>query len=514
MNWSREEWRAVWTILERTAMLGTDRMPIPTGLKEQLIGWGFSFAEDEADALLRVLLQYEMILRSNGASWDYLEPLPEVVPDASGHTLSGQAIRLIDQVLEGGYPEAMPELLKAFKAKGLELPPAGLPTIFERSLKDAKWWKQIQPLLGARAYWLIGQNPRWAALDPEPDLSDWQRQSPEERLRRFRALRQDDAIAGSIFLQQQWPGQSRQMQQRLLAALASDLIPEDIPLLEQLREGTALDLRAPASRLLVRLPDSDLHRSLLAFLQEYLQFSHGEWSLNLPKALPEELEEPPFLQADIPFTIGARLSWVAISLRLLDPQVVFPGVDPTDAVVAMSASLDEGERNAMVWALSVSAVTYQRAEWARALLQIWVVGDFPDLLHLENFEDLCTLLSEEDYQDLARLSLPEWPHTLKNDEAGFFLLTNGKQAWDAYTAKFILQGFQNYLIKTYQISWTMTFYRDLLLAAAFRAPVQVLLDLEPGWPQEATAWGLWEDTVHRVNQTAKFRKALQEALDV
>ncbi|MEO1712167.1 MAG: DUF5691 domain-containing protein [Bacteroidota bacterium] len=514
MNWSGEEWRSVWKTLERTAMLGTDRMPMPVELKEQLTSWGFSLGEDEADSLLRVLLQYETILRSNGASWDYLDPLPAVVPEGSGQALSGQAIRLMDQVLEGGYPEAMPELLKAFKSKGLELPPAGLPAIFERSLKDAKWWKQIRPLLGARAYWLIGQNPRWAALDPEPDLSDWQRQSPEERLRRFRALRQDDAIAGSIFLQQQWPAQSRQMQQRLLAALAPDLIPEDIPLLARLREGTALDLRAPASRLLVRLPDSDLHRSLLAFLQEHLQFSLGKWNLDLPKALPEELEEPPFLQAEIPFTIGARLSWIAISLRLLDPQLVFSGVDPTEAVVTMSASLDKGECNAVLWALSASAVTYQRSEWARALLQIWVVGDFPDLLHLETFEELCTLLPDEDYQDLARLSLPEWPHTLKNDDPAFFLLTNGNQPWDGYTAKFILQGFQNYLIKTYQISWTMTFYRDLLLAAAFRAPVQVLLDVEPGWPQEATAWGLWEDTVHRVNQTAKFRKALQEALDV
>jgi hypothetical protein len=195
-----------WTDVVTTALLGTDRRPVPSPLPTS---WGTtSTANDAATTMLELAAQHRVWSRA-GSRLAAVEP-PAVGPPL-GDLAPAAAQELLGRLLETANPALINAWLAACVRNGQGISPDHWqPLAVLASAAIGCDPGQLARALGPRGRWFLAQNPEWTELAhqleaalalpvPSPPTDDLQTQPDDLRVEIERAFAADpDTPAGTV----------------------------------------------------------------------------------------------------------------------------------------------------------------------------------------------------------------------------------------------------------------------------------------------------------------------------
>ncbi|MBV6696507.1 DUF5691 domain-containing protein [Kitasatospora aureofaciens] len=379
-----------WESLRTTALLGTDRRPLPATalpLAESVD------QDDPATALLELAALATVRRRAGALPVPAAGPPGPPAPEDPRPELPPAAARRLAVLLAGrsngggtlaNLTELLPQWLATARARGFRPPAALVPALLDAARARSELRTDGVALAGPLGRWLAGQNPDWryvlrttAPDAPEQPTDDhlWHEGLFAERVTHLTLLRRRDPAAGLALLRSTWPTERAEDRLLFLDALQDGLSPADEPFLEAALGDRSKNVRATAAELLSTLPGSDLaHRMAVRATAAVRLAEPGTHLLVTPPAECDAGMQRDGIPLKSPTGRGERAWWFGEVIAAA-PLAVWPettGLTPEqlltlrvgDSIDETSSSWADDLREA--WARA--AVRQHDADWARALL--------------------------------------------------------------------------------------------------------------------------------------------------
>jgi Family of unknown function (DUF5691) len=244
-----------WAELTATALLGTDRRPLPpppVGPAGE-----FGHGSDVAVALLDRAAAVQAARRAGAVPEAAGPPLPACPPDDRPPCLAPAARRL-GRILRGEHADLLEEWLHTLTAAGRAAPPEHLVDLVDRTRAAPGLRPVVVDAAGPVAAWLSELLPGlgWAIGPPMGPREAWERGEPVERIEALRRLRSADPAAARELLAPGLPGERAELRAAAYGTLAAGLGPEDESILERGLDDRVAAVRQRAAELLAALPSS------------------------------------------------------------------------------------------------------------------------------------------------------------------------------------------------------------------------------------------------------------------
>ncbi|MFD5467950.1 DUF5691 domain-containing protein [Kitasatospora sp. NPDC127059] len=392
-----------WEPLRTSALLGTDRRPLPaTGLP-------LADAVDRSDpatALLELAALATVRRRAGALPVPATEPLGPPAPEDRRPELPEAAARRLAVLLAGraggsgggtlaNLAELLPQWLATARAEGLRPPAALIPGLLDAARARSELRPDAVALAGPLGRWLAAQNPDWrfvlrtgtpepaapadaagtAGQADSPDHRPWHEGLFAERVTHLTLLRRRDPAAGLELLRTTWPTERAEDRLLFLDALQDGLSLADEPFLEAALGDRSKNVRATAAELLSTLPGSALARRMAERARAAVRLAgSGTHLLVTPPAECDERMQRDGIAPKSPTGRGERAWWFGevVAATPLADWSESTGLTPEqllalrvgDSVDETSSSWADDLREA--WARA--AVRQHDADWARALL--------------------------------------------------------------------------------------------------------------------------------------------------
>jgi len=297
-----------WPHILRTAIVGTERSPLPAGAVQS---FGLNAHHDPAQAALETLTA--ATLARKAGRWT-----------ADGGRLTAPIHRPPSAVCRPPSAALLDEWLGLVAKHSLHIAPEYLPELLDRAERDPAFWEKLRPALDARGTWLAAQNPVWQGLvAPSANEGDWFTAAYPVRMRMLTDARRHRPLVALAWLEKTWPEESADHRLAFLAALRTGLSAFDEDFLEKTLAAKSRDLRRAAAELLAALPESRCYaawRSLARHLAGFVEAADlaaflSEKIPDIEAALPAQL----FALTDGKDLRSARQSILQTLLRLLPP---------------------------------------------------------------------------------------------------------------------------------------------------------------------------------------------------
>lgn len=395
-----------WAQLQSTALLGTDRRPLPepAGPPALLAAAAGVERTDPATALLELAALTAVRQRAG------LLPLPAPAPQpAAGEDerpeLPAAAARRLAVLLAGraagtttqpNLTELLPQWLALARERGYRPPADQVPALLEAARARGELRGDAVALAGPLGRWLAERNPQWryvlrtagAEGPTEADLV-WQQGLFAERVTHLTVLRRREPAAALALLAGTWPSERAEDRLLFLDALQEGLSPADEPFLEAALADRSRNVRATAAELLSTLPGSALGRRMAERARAAVRLVDGVLLVTPPTACDEAMQrdgippKSPTGRGEQAWWLGevlaaAPLSCWTDSFGLTPGQLLAlpvtdarAGVDARTGVDARAAAGSTGSgpwREELHEAWARAAVRQGEAPWARALL--------------------------------------------------------------------------------------------------------------------------------------------------
>ncbi|MBI2393296.1 MAG: hypothetical protein HYV09_27175 [Deltaproteobacteria bacterium] len=188
----------------------------------------------------------------------HIEANPAAAEQGDRAVLSSRVADAISDLLER-EDEVLKEALAAIARRRLELPPRLLPRALAVTDDDVRSW--LRPVLGPRAKWLAGFEPRFswiltsgASLEElERTFAEGATDAREAALIEARAI---DPASARAWVEAAFAVEKADVRARFVLALQTGLSMADEKFLEKSLDDRARDVRDAAASLLARLPES------------------------------------------------------------------------------------------------------------------------------------------------------------------------------------------------------------------------------------------------------------------
>jgi hypothetical protein len=213
-----------------SALLGSARLtalpPAPDPSLEAI--WVAIPMEDPASALLQALALTRALHRAGKKSRE-VSPEPDVCPPETRTMLSASAAEAGLRMVEGEFPEVLPEWLTLAVASGKVLPSRTLAVMLGAATKSTGLRKPMAALAGERGRWLARRhsNFSWLLGESTVDDSAWDHGNPSERLAWLRQTRRDDPAKARDAVVAQWAGEEPSMREAIVRVFGESATPED-----------------------------------------------------------------------------------------------------------------------------------------------------------------------------------------------------------------------------------------------------------------------------------------------
>ncbi|MFJ3791823.1 DUF5691 domain-containing protein [Kitasatospora sp. NPDC090091] len=407
-----------WESLHTTALLGTDRRPLPAA-DPAVPATGAVDRSDPATALLELAALETVRRRAGALPRAATTPTDPPAPADARPELPAPAARRLSLLLgtrPGGgsavlanVAELLPQWLSTARARGFRPPAALVPSLLDAARARSELRPDAVVLAGPLGRWLAARNPDWrfvlrttgevpatgrtpthgeapaAGEAPAPgaaaprsadgDHHLWHEGLFAERVTHLTVLRRTDPAAGLALLQSTWPTERAEDRLLFLDALQEGLSAADEPFLEAALGDRSKNVRATAAELLSALPGSALARRMAERARAAVRLSdRGTHLLVTPPAECDAAMQRDGIAPKSPTGRGERAWWFGevIAASPLSGWSATTGLTP-DQLLALRVgdSLDETDGSwsddlREAWARA--AVRQQDADWARALL--------------------------------------------------------------------------------------------------------------------------------------------------
>lgn len=152
-----------WAALVATAVLGTDRKPLP----EPEVGWDAWASSD--DAAVALLDRAAAVVTAQRAGVRPAPPVPlaPVAPADDRPRCPPAAARRLERMLRGEHDGLLPEWFARCAERGVQLPWASLPLLLLRGRRQPELDLVVRALAGERARWLADAVPE-LGVRPDP----------------------------------------------------------------------------------------------------------------------------------------------------------------------------------------------------------------------------------------------------------------------------------------------------------------------------------------------------------
>ncbi|SHM00682.1 DUF5691 domain-containing protein [Hymenobacter psychrotolerans] len=366
---------ADWQRLQRVALLGTRQSP-----DELPAVPGFTLPEDAPDHREKqALLSAGVLSTIRKAGYQPAAATAATIPPAAPETQAALGVsgaQLLQQLLEGQYPELLPEFLVALAENQRRVPHQLLVTLLEYARTRSALHRPAAAVLGQRGAWLAVQNPAWqiflAASEQATEETAWETGTIAQRTIYLETLRRRAPTQARELLAAVLPQEPARHQAQLLETLQEQLSTDDAALLTQYLAAKSKEVRQTVLPLLVRLPDSAVLERLWQRAELLVRLKSNLLSKKLLVELPASDWDKTWLldgieQKDSRFP-GEKAALLGQLLALIPPQRWAEHWSLTPAkIIDLAADTEWAELLLTAW--SEAAVLHQDAGWARALLE-------------------------------------------------------------------------------------------------------------------------------------------------
>ncbi|MCA8830404.1 DUF5691 domain-containing protein [Hymenobacter pini] len=366
---------ADWQRLQRVALLGTRQSP-----DELPAVPGFTLPPETTDHREKQALLTAGVLSAIRKA-GYQPPAtaaPEttVAPSETQDSLGPNGTQLLQQLLEGQYPELLPEFLTALADNQRRAPHQLLVKLLEYARTRPQLHRPAALVLGQRGAWLAAQNPAWqamlAASEQATEETAWETGTIGQRALYLEALRRRDPTHARELLAAVLPQEPAKHQAQLLDTLQERLSGEDEALLTQYLAAKSKEVRQTVLPLLVRLPGSPLLERLWQRAEPLVRLKRNLLSKKLLVELPATDWDKTWLldgieQKDSRFQ-GEKAGVLGQLLALLPPArwAETWQLSPAKSI-ELAAETEWSDLLLVAW--TEAAVLHQDAAWAGALLE-------------------------------------------------------------------------------------------------------------------------------------------------
>lgn len=253
-----------WQILVNTALLGTERQPLP--LPEPTDGLSSSLHKlaglpaEKQNLLAAALLGACRKAALGVGVRDPLDQPPSPAPAEPLAVCSPQAAACLSRILGNKWQQLLMEYLQLLQDHRQLAPTRMLPELLDQGRKNLEVRTALMKVIGERGRWLAMMNPAWdyAASGGAAAEQAWQTGKKAARLQALTEIRTLDPARGRALLEEAWKSEGAVERASLLGALEEGLNPEDEAFLEAALDDRSMEVRAIAADLLTRLPESAL----------------------------------------------------------------------------------------------------------------------------------------------------------------------------------------------------------------------------------------------------------------
>lgn len=504
----------------QVAILGTGQVPASDGDE----------TATAVDGLVRAMGGVEreraLLLRAGGLAtleraaslWSAEARRLPVAPSETSSTPSERATEVLRMLFEDSRVDLLTEALERLAGGGLRLPEALLPVALSHSNGDVR--ARVRPALGARGVWLAGMKPAWSwALAPDDEVQGdagaaaiearWEEASSAERRTLLARARRTHPALARVLLASSFKQEKAEQRLAWVEVIGSDLTAEDEPLLAQMLSDRSMAVRTAAARLLWRLPDSELARTLRARAEGLLSVAPGsvlgalksfvgaDVARPLHVTLPPETFDATWESQGIvetpPSSTGRRQWWLAQILSAVHPDHWAQRFQMTPAQVVAAARAHE-HASALLDGLDTAALRHTARGWFAPLWDAVDTSVQPALTY-NPLAQLSAVLAPEEAE-------PRMLAVLEGSRA--HQLAAFPRPWPASVAKRFVEG-----LRAYRPTWT-----HLLPIAAMAIPIERLppaLDV-PEVPDDDYNARAFLRALDEFQSTARIRRALAEEI--
>ncbi len=271
-----------WFELTRTALLGTQRAPLPDLGDESRLGQllGRMTVSQPEQALLQMVGTLDLYEQVGWQPQQFVSPTASYSHDSFGddlRTCPPALAKRLAAMLDGSYRDLLHECLAAMAKANLPIPAALLPDYLERGQKTPLLRPFLLPVLGGNGRWLAAQNPAWAYASPASETWDglikqWRQGSKNDRHALLRQLRYTKPALGLALVAGTWKSETAPNRISFMRLLETGLSMADEPFLEAALDDREAQVRRKAAELLACLPQSRLCQRMVANSQQLLSY--------------------------------------------------------------------------------------------------------------------------------------------------------------------------------------------------------------------------------------------------
>ncbi|MEZ0092155.1 DUF5691 domain-containing protein [Streptacidiphilus sp. EB129] len=373
-----------WPELVTTALLGTDRRPLPG---------------PDAAATLLAQAALRAVERRAGlcpgpaaprpplAPEDHREPLPDgarrrlamLLPDrgsaASGGVASGGAVGGAGNL--ANINELLPQWLAAAHRQGYRVPADLVPPLLDAARARSELRADAVALAGPLGHWLAERNPDWryalrTPLDSDSAEADpvlWAEGLFAERVTQLTRLRRQDPDAARELLRATWSAERAEDRLLFLDALQERLSLADEPFLESALNDRSKNVRLTAAELLSTLPGSALAQRMAQRARAAVRLvgtADGPRLSVHPPTGCDAAAQRDGIAATSPTGRAERAFWLGEIIAATPLELWATDFGPPDAVLALPVS--DNWRSELREGWTRAATRQNDAGWARALL--------------------------------------------------------------------------------------------------------------------------------------------------
>jgi hypothetical protein len=324
-------------------------------------------------------------------------PRAEPAAEESLPRASERVGAIFDGLLENGESALLVEALGLLTRAAQRLPEELLPAALAQTSAPVR--EALRPVLGRRGLWLARKRDEWGwALAASVSMAlpvdleaRWQEATAAERRALLAIVRRVDAGLARKLVGEGWKDEKVEQRLAWLAVLAGDVTSADEELLTSMLSDRSAQLRVSAARLLWKLPEGALARSMRERAQGYLGCSKPSGGIlgklknvlgaeNVPSldvTLPPETYDPAWERCGVsetpPQGTGRRQFWLLQTLAAVPP-AHWVGQLGAAPVLLVKAAQQHEMSSVLIEAWTYAALHTEAPDWIAPLWDAWAAA--------------------------------------------------------------------------------------------------------------------------------------------